>query len=236
MSRNTVQKNVSTKSWLPDKEKWEKTVPAIWTEPSSPRRIFPALRSLWVKWRDKIQTSWVWAMYHNGHPENISTEGGVAVWIKPSQLCIPHYMNDLRTEVELNPRGHIYGKGCPPSAWKARWSMEGDHTRRTSHRWICPFLWRYSRPSNTSFKMVAMQASSNTPDLCSPREMMCLMMSKTEPGGRQGGKKGLRTWWHFHAPPPLSLPYSFEYLTPLISCLCLSPENYLLSERANARD
>lgn len=50
------------------------------------------------------------------------------------------------------------------------------------HRWICPFLWRYSSPSKTSFRIVAMLASSNTPFLCSPREMMCLMMSNTEPG------------------------------------------------------
>lgn len=49
------------------------------------------------------------------------------------------------------------------------------------HRWICPFLWRYSSPSRTSFRIVAMLASSSTPFLCSPREMMCLIMSNTEP-------------------------------------------------------
>ncbi len=50
-----------------------------------------------------------------------------------------------------------------------------------THRWICPFLWRYSSPSRTSLRMVAMLASSNTPVLCSPREMICLMISNTEP-------------------------------------------------------
>lgn len=53
-----------------------------------------------------------------------------------------------------------------------------------THRWICPFLWRYSSPSSTSFKMVAMLASSSTPVLCSPREMICLMMSSTEPASQ----------------------------------------------------
>ena len=55
----------------------------------------------------------------------------------------------------------------------------------THYRWICPFLWRYSSPSKTSFRMLAMLASSNTPLLCSPREMMCLMMSNTEPERRE---------------------------------------------------
>lgn len=48
--------------------------------------------------------------------------------------------------------------------------------------WICPFLCRYSRPSSTSFNTVAMLASSRTPVLCSPREMICLITSSTEPG------------------------------------------------------
>lgn len=57
----------------------------------------------------------------------------------------------------------------------------------TTHRWICPFLWRYSSPSNTSLNMVAMLASSNTPVLCSPREMICLMISNTEPERKAEG-------------------------------------------------
>lgn len=60
----------------------------------------------------------------------------------------------------------------------------------SSHLWICPFLCRYSRPSSTSLNTVAMLASSRTPVLCSPLEMICLITSSTEPAKQRwdGGR------------------------------------------------
>ena len=105
-----------------------------------------------------------------------------------------HCIKYWRSEVQFKPHAQML-------RWKAQNQSELRHTialtqctvitRRClaawarhilrTHRWIWPFLWRYSSPSRTSFRMVAMLASSNTPLLCSPREMICLMMSNTEP-------------------------------------------------------
>lgn len=83
----------------------------------------------------------------------------------PMQRCEAQCQNELETQCTGIKRL------LPAACWRVM----------RTHRWICPFLWRYSSPSRTSLKMVAMLASSNTPVLCSPREMVCLMMSKTEP-------------------------------------------------------
>lgn len=54
-----------------------------------------------------------------------------------------------------------------------------------TYLWICPFLCRYSNPSNTSLRIVAMAGSSRTPLLCSPFATMCLIISRTEPENRR---------------------------------------------------
>lgn len=82
---------------------------------------------------------------------------------------------DERLGARMSWDSSVWRVLCPAALWQIV----------RSHRWICPFLWRYSSPSRTSFRMVAMLASSNTPVLCSPREMICLMMSNTEPA-REG--------------------------------------------------
>lgn len=64
--------------------------------------------------------------------------------------------------------------------------------REASYLWICPFLWRYSRPWRTSFSTVAILASSSTPVLCSPLEMMCLITSNTEPATKRA-QRALRS-------------------------------------------
>lgn len=65
-----------------------------------------------------------------------------------------------------------------------------------TYLWICPFLCRYSSPSNTSRSMVAMVGSSSTPFLCSPFATICLIISRTEP--ENGKHNSLKDVSSFH--------------------------------------
>lgn len=100
------------------------------------------------------------------------------VWLRPHATM---QRWKARYHRELNQERMMGRTVTPEPCTVIRGSFQQPVYTFMTHRWICPFLWRYSSPSRTSFKMVAMLASSNTPVLCSPREMICLMMSKTEP-------------------------------------------------------
>lgn len=90
--------------------------------------------------------------------------------------------------------------------WPGRWA-EGPMGRvGGAYLWICPFLCRYSRPSSTSLRIVAMAASSKTPLLCSPLATMCLIMSRTEPKDRRQNLPSTFDsftiiWSHFETKP-----------------------------------
>uniref|UniRef100_A0A915HI86 Uncharacterized protein n=1 Tax=Romanomermis culicivorax TaxID=13658 RepID=A0A915HI86_ROMCU len=57
----------------------------------------------------------------------------------------------------------------------------GKDTHEKAYRWICPLLWKYSKPFKTSFKTVAIVASSRTPCLQSEFFILLFNISKSDP-------------------------------------------------------